>query len=116
MNPTVRIVVDVLMIIGLLFTAIGALGVLRMPDAFGRMQASTCIASLGNICAGLAGAVYLVASGAEPSACAKVLIIMLMVLLTNPISNHALCKAAYLLGVQPAKKLVVDDYKEDDPE
>ena len=35
---------------------------------------------------------------------------------TNPISNHALCKAAYKMGVKPARELVIDDYKEDDPE
>ena len=46
----------------------------------------------------------------------KLVIIMLMILCTNPISNHALLKGAYKGGVKPAKELVIDDYKEDDPE
>ena len=44
---TVDIVVAVLMAIGLFFAFIGTLGILRMPDVFGRLQASTCISTMG---------------------------------------------------------------------
>lgn len=112
----VRIVIDVLLAVGVFFTFVGVLGVHRMPDVFGRLQASTCIATLGTISVVLAGVVYAVTSAEEPITYIKLGILLLLVMGTNPISNHALCKGAYKMGVQPAKELVVDDYKEDDPE
>ena len=38
-----RIVIDALLVIGAFFALAGTLGVLKMPDTFCRMQASTCI-------------------------------------------------------------------------
>ena len=110
----VRIVIDILLALGVFFTAVGVIGVNRMPDVFGRLQASTCIATLGTICAMLAAVIHTAASGGESVAYVKLGLILLLVLLTNPASNHALCKAAYKMGIRPKKELVVDDYKEDD--
>jgi len=111
-----RIVIDSLLLVGIFFTAVGVLGVNRMPDVFGRLQASTCIATLGTISVSLAGILYAVSEGMGASAVIKLILILVLVLATNPISNHALCKAAYKMGIKPAKELVIDDYKEDDPE
>lgn len=112
----VRIVIDILLAIGVFFTFVGVLGVHRMPDVFGRLQASTCIATMGTLSVVLAGVISAVANGSEPMTYIKLAILLLLVMGTNPVSNHALCKAAYKLGVKPAKELVIDDYKEDDPE
>lgn len=60
-----RIAIDILLGIGVLFTLIGVLGVNRMPDVFGRLQASTCIATMGNISVALAGILYTVSNGGE---------------------------------------------------
>lgn len=112
----VRIVIDILLAVGVFFTFIGVLGVHRMPDVFGRLQASTCIATMGTLSVVLAGVIYAVTNGSEPMTYIKLAIILLLVMGTNPVSNHALCKAAYQMGIKPAKELVMDDYKEDDPE
>ncbi|MCD8383244.1 MAG: monovalent cation/H(+) antiporter subunit G [Clostridiales bacterium] len=112
----VRIVVDILLAIGLFFLIIGTLGYIRMPDVFGRLQASTCIATLGTIAVVLAGIVYAVVDGSEVIAYVKLGLILVLIMGTNPVSNHALCKAAYKMGVKPAKDLVMDDYKEDEVE
>ncbi|MCD8147495.1 MAG: monovalent cation/H(+) antiporter subunit G [Clostridiales bacterium] len=111
----VRIVIDILLAVGVFFTFIGVLGVQRLPDVYGRLQATTCIATLGNICVALAGIIHTVVNGGEVMAYVRLGMILLLILGTNPISNHALCKAAYRTGVKPAKDLVIDDYKEDDP-
>lgn len=117
MSMTIRVIIDILLAIGVFFTFVGVLGIIRMPDVFGRLQASTCIPSLGNIFLIAGGVVYAIATNlTEPGTYVKLVVILLMVLLTNPISNHALCKAAYKMGVLPASKMVIDDYKEDDPE
>ena len=110
------IIMYVLLALGLFFTLVGVIGVLRMHDVYGRLQASTCIPTLGNICLMVAGIIYAATHSLGGSTIVKLVIIMLMILCTNPISNHALLKGAYKGGVNPAKELVIDDYKEDDPE
>ena len=110
------IIMYVLLVIGLFFSFVGVLGVLRMPDVFGRLQASTCIPSLGNICLMIGGIIYAATHSLGGGTIVKLVIIMLMILCTNPISNHALLKGAYKAGIKPVKELVIDDYKEDDPE
>ena len=112
----VDIISCVLLAVGLFFSFVGVLGFLRMPDVYGRLQASTCIPSLGNICLILGGVVYAIGYGMDAATVVKLLVIMLMILCTNPISNHALLKGAYKAGVKSAKELVIDDYKEDDPQ
>ena len=109
------IIMYILLAIGLFFTLVGVIGVLRMHDVYGRLQASTCIPTLGNICLMIAGIIYAATHGLGGSTIVKLAIIMLMVLCTNPISNHALLKGAYKGGVKSAKEMVIDDYKEDDP-
>ena len=110
------IIMYILLVIGLFFSFVGVLGILRMHDVYGRLQASTCIPTLGNNCLMVAGIIYAATHSLGGSTIVKLVIIMLMILCTNPISNHALLKGAYKGGVKPAKELVIDDYKEDDPE
>ena len=110
------IIMYVLLAIGVFFSFVGVLGILRMHDVYGRLQASTCIPTLGNICLMLAGILYAATRTMGGSTIVKLVIIMRMILCTNPISSHALLKGAYKGGIKPAKELVIDDYKEDDPE
>lgn len=112
----VRIIIDLLLAIGVFFAFVGVLGVYRMPDVFGRLQASTCISTMGTLSIVLAGVIYAISNGSEPITYIKLGILLLLVMGSNPISNHSLCKGAYKMGVKPAKDLVMDDYKEDDPE
>ncbi len=117
MSTTIRVIIDVLLVIGVFFSLVGTLGIIRMPDVFGRLQASTCIPSLGNIFLVIGGIVYAIATDVtQPATYVKLVVIMLMVLCTNPVSNHAICKAAVKMGALPSSKMVIDDYKEDDPE
>ena len=124
MNLIVRIIIDVLLVLGVFFAAVGVLGVIRLPDVFCRLQSSTCTATLGTLCMVLACVIYAIATGEVPGTYIKLLLVLVMVMGTNPISNHALCKGAYKMGAKPAKPLKVDDYaadfggeqKEADPE
>ncbi len=109
-------IICILLVLGVFFALIGVLGILRMPDVFGRLQASTCIATLGTICVIAAGIVYAATREMQAGTYVKLALILLLVLGTNPISNHALLKGACRRGVKPERELVVDDYKEDDPE
>lgn len=108
------ILIAILMLLGLFFCGVGVIGILRMPDAYMRMQASTCIATLGAICIGLAGIVYAFWQNMGMGMVVKIVLFVLFVVLTNPVAGHALAKAAHKMGVKPAKRFVMDDYKEDE--
>ena len=117
MSMTMHVIIDVLLAIGVFFVFVGVLGVIRMPDVFGRLQASTCIPSLGNIFLIAGGIVYAIATDlSEPATYVKLAVLSFMVVVSNPVSNHAICKAACKMGVLPVNEMVIDDYKEDDPE
>ena len=111
----VDIISCVLLAVGLFFSFVGVLGLLRMPDVFGRLQASTCIPTMGNIFLTLGGVVYAVSAGMDTATVVKLLVIMLMILCTNPISNHSLLKGAYNGGIKPVREMVIDDYQKDKP-
>ena len=44
-----RVLIDLFLVIGFIFAVAGTKGVLQMPDTFCRMQASTCITTLGTL-------------------------------------------------------------------
>ena len=111
----VDIITCVLLAVGVFFSFVGVLGLLRMPDVFGRLQASTCIPTMGNIFLTLGGVVYAVSTGMDTATVVKLLVIMLMILCTNPISNHSLLKGAYNGGIKPVREMVMDDYQKDQP-
>lgn len=117
MSMTMRVIIDILLAIGVFFAIVGTVGVIRMPDVFGRLQASTCISSLGNIFLIVGGVVYAIVTDVNtPGTYVKMIVLMLLVLMSSPVSNHAMIKAACKMGVLPVNEMVIDDYKEDDPE
>lgn len=109
----VRILIDLFILVGGYFCLAGALGVIRMPDAFSRMQASTCIPTLGIICISIAGILYAVFVKGSAADAVKILLIGVMVVVTNPIGARAIAKGAYKCGIRPEKELNPDDYGRD---
>lgn len=93
---------------GSVFLFLGALGVARMPDLYNRMQAGTKATTLGNLLT-LTGLGILM-----PSWLPKILLIALFVLVTNPISSHALARAAHAAGIPLAPRSVKDALSEDE--
>jgi len=92
---------------GALFLFFGALGVLRMPDCYTRIQAGTKASTLGAILS-MAGIAIL-----HPSWTGKSLLVIFFVLLTNPVSSHVLARAAHRAGILPTEESVVDKLEEE---
>jgi len=90
----------------LLFSA--GLGVLRMPDSYNRIQTGTKASTLGTILI-LTGLAIL-----HPAWTWKLLILIFFVLLTNPVSSHALARAAHAIHVAEAEETVVDELEEEE--
>ena len=108
-----RIVIDILVAAGLIFALAGTKGILKMPDAFCRMQASTCITTLGTLGVILGGALYAFIVMGSVSTGVKILLIGLLIITINPVGAHAIAKGAYRSGVRPDKEMEIDDYGRD---
>jgi len=102
----VHIIGTVITGIGTIFLFVGSLGVLRLPDVYNRLQAGTKCTTLGAF-------LTIVGVGImEPDWLPKTLVIALFILITNPISNHALGRASRKSGVSLCDRSVVDKAEE----
>jgi len=104
---TMQIVGYVFLYIGAIFLLLGSLGILRMPDLYTRMQAGTKSSTLGAI-SSLIGIAFL-----QVAWMPKVIMLLLFIVISNPISSHALSRAAHKLGTLPFTKKDIDMYETD---
>jgi multicomponent Na+:H+ antiporter subunit G len=88
--------------IGALFLFLGNLGVLRLPDVYNRIQAGTKCTTLGAFLTIIGVGIM------QPAWFWKALLVALFVLVTNPISSHAIARASCKSGVPLWDKSVVD--------
>jgi len=98
-----------LIAVGILFNIFGCIGLVRFPDVYNRLQASTKCVTLGTIML-LAGVAM--TSGSGPI-CAKAVICAVFILITAPTAAHAIAKGSYASGVKLWEQSVVDKYGED---
>jgi multicomponent Na+:H+ antiporter subunit G len=94
---------------GLAFDFFGCLGLVRLPDVYNRLQAATKSVTLGT-CSILFGTFLIVGFTAAGF---KALLCILFILLTAPVSAHALARGAHRAGVKLWEKSVIDRYAED---
>ena len=88
--------------IGTIFLFLGSLVILRMPDVYNRLQAGTKCTTLGAFLTIISVGIM------QPNWLPKTLVIALFILITNPISNHALGRASRKSGVSLCDRSVVD--------
>ena len=106
MNETIG---TALVVVGLVFDFFGCLGLVRFPDVYTRLQASAKCITLGTcgILFGLFCFKGFTATGI------KALMCLAFIVLTAPVSAHALARAAYRSGVKPCQGTVIDEYTDD---
>lgn len=95
--------------VGVLVSLTGAVGVIRMPDLYTRIQCSSKTVTLGVIPT-LLGLVF--AEGAVTAYGGRALLITLMLLVLNPAASHALARASYKVGVPMWPGSVTDQPRE----
>jgi len=82
-------------LIGALFCFLGALGLWRMPDVFNRIQAGTKAVTLGTL-------MTLIGIGLqEPAWWPKLIAIVGLILVTNPVGSSVIARALLNAGVKP---------------
>lgn len=92
-----EVLAGILVLLGGAFTLLAGVGILRLPDVFIRMHASTKVGTLGSglIMAGVAihfGGSFVIF---------KAVLIVLFLLLTAPIGAHMIGRAALRIGIKP---------------
>ena len=100
-------VIAFLLVLGAVIMLLGAIGVVRMPDLFTRMQTATKPAILGSGFIALAVSIHFL----DVWVTLRALLISGFFFLTAPVAAHAIARAAYLSGVSLWPNSVVDELK-----
>ena len=105
------IIIYIFLIIGVFFTFLAGIGLLRFPDVYTRLHAGTKCTTFGSIfiigsviilglkmwyLGNIDGSVLMIHSGGA----------LVAILLTNPTGAHALARAAHKSGVKPVGAVV----------
>lgn len=95
-----------LIVLGLIFFAIGTIGILRLPDFYTRMQAAGKCDSLAAILVLVGIACHVLADFSLNNllTALKILAIGGFVFVASPTATHAITEAALVAGVEPWKK------------
>ena len=104
------VVVAVLALSGLFFSLSGAVGLVRMPDLYCRIQCSTKNVTMGALPLLLA---VVVEKGAVSAYGSRALLVAFLFFVINPLSAHALARAAYRTGIPMWPGAVVDQARPD---
>ena len=86
-----------LILIGLFFLVVGSIGMLRLPDVFSRSHALSLTDSLGSLFVLGGLALY---AGFNTNLL-KILVVLVLIYLLNPVIAHAAIRAAYRSGLRP---------------
>ena len=104
---TFKLIGAIIVLLGSIFLLLGSIGLVRMPDLFNRIQAGTKASTLGTMLT-LVGLIFL-----NPEWTGKLVILILFVLITNPISSHVLARAAHFCKIKLSDKTITDQLAED---
>ena len=97
-----------LLIVGATLALLASIGVLRMPDVFTRMQASTKASTLGLGCLLIGAALQC----ADVASIIRVVSIGAFTLLTTPVSAHVIARASYRADVPLWSGTVLDERRD----
>jgi multicomponent Na+:H+ antiporter subunit G len=95
--------------IGIAFNLFGCLGLIRLPDVYNRLQASTKCVTFGTIFLLVGVLIY---SGITAMGI-KAILCLIFILLTSPTAAHAIARGAHHSRVKLWRKSVIDRYEED---
>jgi multicomponent Na+:H+ antiporter subunit G len=108
----IDILVYICLIIGLVFNTFGVIGLLRFPDVYTRMHATTKATTFGSIFTSLAVVVYglylfFTQNDSQYLTLAiHAFLAVACLVFTNAVSAHAIASAAHKSGIMPSPALV----------
>lgn len=103
----VEVLVVFFMVFGSLFLLLAAVGLVRMPDLFSRMQAGTKASTLG------AGSMVLAAMlfFNDLAITTRAFLVVLFIFVTGPVAAHMIARAAYFTGVPLWENTIIDELR-----
>jgi multicomponent Na+:H+ antiporter subunit G len=102
-----EVVVVFLLFSGASFLLLAAVGVVRMPDLYSRIQAAAKASTLGAGCLVIALAVHF----NDFAVTVRALLVVGFLFLTVPVSGHVIGRAAYFIGVRLSERTSVDELR-----
>lgn len=103
----IEIIISIFLLVGGLLSLLGAIGILRLPDVYGRLHAATKSATLGVISIIIGVFLYfLVIHGMFVG---KLLLTIVFVFMTAPVAAFMIARSAYNVNVKMSEKSTQDD-------
>lgn len=101
-----------LIFVGTAASVLAAVGLLRMPDLYMRIQAAAKSSTLGVSCLVLAAAIHL----GTTSTTTRGLLIVAFLFLTTPVAAHMIGRSAYAAGVELWDRSLIDELRDESSE
>jgi multicomponent Na+:H+ antiporter subunit G len=105
----IELIAYALLGIGSACALIGAMGIVRFPDVYNRIHADTVVVVGGSLLTMIGAGIL----GGLSIFTLKAIVIVIFIFLTNPVSSHAIARAAHRSGVKLWRRSVVDKLKEE---
>ena len=99
-----------LLVVGVGFSLVAGIGVLRFPDLYTRIHAAAKVGTMGISSIVLAAALHFNNLGVT----IRALLVITFVFLTAPVAAHMISRVGYKVGVRMSPMSVRDDLKQED--
>ncbi|WP_441287958.1 monovalent cation/H(+) antiporter subunit G [Sorangium sp. KYC3313] len=100
-----ELVEGALLVVGCIFMLLAAVGILRMPDLFTRLQVTSKASVFGMTCIISASALHFY----DPAVTTRAIVIIAFVALTMPVATHLLARAGYTTNTPLSPETVVNE-------
>lgn len=104
-----NLVSDIVLGIGLIFSLLGCIGLIRLPDVYNRLQAATKCVTLGACCIFLS---LVIRYGFTESGIKGLLAIPIL-FFASTVGAHALIRGSHIFGIKLWEKSIIDEYADD---
>ena len=105
----INVLVAICLVSGAVFMLVAAIGILKLPDLYQRLHASSKAATLG-VALLLLGAAL---DSGEMGVVSRCIMAIIFFILTAPVGAHLITRAAYYQGEPLAKETLSDEWAED---
>lgn len=106
-NEVIEFVAVLFILIGSIVAVISAIGLVRFPDVYTRSHAGTKSATLAVLLTLVGTLIYFLVT--QSSFSVRLILGIIFVFLTSPVSGHVIARAAYRSGVKLADVTVDDE-------
>ncbi|MBX0316023.1 monovalent cation/H(+) antiporter subunit G [Planomicrobium glaciei] len=105
----VNILIIILISVGVIFSVVTALGLVRLPDVYTRTHAASKSSTLGVMC--ILGGTFIHFWLREDHFNPQLVIAIAFLFITSPVAGHLIGRASYMSGIPLAEETVRDDMK-----